>query len=194
MVGFGVRYRHFYPVFIVGLSIYRPDMLCFSWDLGTAGGPVKIRDYVSRPAGPTPPDGQAISATKSRFEHAGLHDFAIDRQNTIPSPRDLPQPGDGRGMQGAFTFRLKNPKGTGRGYFRLIQTEASGSAEPVATWKIFSLLLSLWDLECHKEPLDRPIAHLEDGGVRSWWEDLEERRRENVERAPAVVVGMSFIL
>lgn len=193
--GFEVSRFDLRDTLLVWLTSYRSDMLCFSWDLGTAGGPSKIRDYVSRPAAATPDEGQTNSATKTRFEHAGLYDFAIDRQSTMPSPRDLPLPGGGRGMQGAFTFRLKNPKGTGRGYFRLIQTELSGSeGKETSTWKLFSLMLTLWDLDGHEEPLDRPIAHEEDGGVRSWWEDLEERRREDAGKAPAVLVGASFVV
>jgi len=103
-------------------------------------------------------------------------------------------PGGGQAIQGSFTFTVSNPKGKGRGYFRLIQIPvAFDGPQPIAfAWKAFSVLLSLWDLEGHEESFsNRGDGHVHDPitGVRRVWEDLEEERKSKIEEDPTVLVG-----
>jgi len=93
-----------------------------------------------------------------------------------------------RGLEGAFRFCVGNPRGFGRGYFRLVQTG------PGAKWKAFSVLLSLWDLEGYVEKFGRVNGHLDDPvtGRRRLWDDVREERKRAVEKDPVAVIGGSL--
>ena len=162
-------------------------MLCFAWDFAAVGpGPDNILEFISR----APHDASLNPKLHStRFEHAGLHSFTIDRKSTLPSPRPSQAPEGMRGVEGAFSFCVGNPRGFGRGYFRLVQIN------PGAKWKAFSVLFSLWDLEGHVERFERVNGHLDDPvmGKRRLWDDLKEERRRVVEEDPVAVIGECFL-
>jgi len=108
----------------------------------------------------------------------------------------MPLPGDGEAIQGSFNFSVSNPKGTGRGYFRLIKVPDEGKEPNSFTWKAFSVLLSLWDLEGHEESFARGDGHVHDPitGARRVWEDIEEERKLKIEEDPTVLVGSCILI
>ena len=158
-------------------------MLCFSWDFASVGpGAAKIAEHLSLP--PSSPSAGATDL-KTRIEYAGLHSFALDHKSTLPSPRRTHIPGV-NAMEGAFTFSLGNPKGTGRGYFRLFQVP---SPDGGLKWKAASVLLSLWDLAGHEESFERTDGHISDLSGRGLWDDVEEEKKAAVESDPTVLIG-----
>lgn len=159
------------------------DMLCFAWDFASVGpGAAKIVEHISLPPSTSSP---RATGSRTRIEYAGLHSFALDHKSTLPSPRKTPIPGV-NAMEGAFTFSLSNPKGTGRGYFRLFQVPSS---EGKLTWKAASVLLSLWDIAGHVESFDRVHGHISGLSGRGLWDDVEDEKKASIESDPTVLIG-----
>jgi hypothetical protein len=116
---------------------------------------------------------------KSRFEHAGLHNFQIETTSTIGPPGTFSLPGNpnGKGVSAAFTFAIKSPPAMGRGFLRIVP-DLDGS------WKAFTLLTNLADLVGHEEPSERPCGYLQ-----PTWEEVHAKKISDIENDPTVLIS-----
>ncbi|KAJ7749873.1 FAD/NAD(P)-binding domain-containing protein [Mycena olivaceomarginata] len=144
------------------------DLLCFSWDFRTMAGRGKISEFLDNKS----------AGSKSRIEHAALHNFQIETTSTIGPPATFPVPGNPgvQGVSAAFAFSVTSPPASGRGFFRLFPDGAGG-------WKAFTVLMNLAELAGHEEPTGRPLIS---GDI--IWEEERAKKIIEIENDPTVVI------
>ncbi|KAJ7612692.1 FAD/NAD(P)-binding domain-containing protein [Roridomyces roridus] len=144
------------------------DLMCFSWDFKSVAGRDQIVRFLSV---------SSESGGKSRFEHAQLHNFELDKSIL---PAKFPVPGHPQllGVSAAFTFAITSPPATGRGFVQLFPDGEGGQ------WKAFTVLTNIQDLDGHEEPQEGIEGYF--GGTT--WEEEHARKMAEIESDPTVLI------
>ncbi|KAJ7491732.1 FAD/NAD-P-binding domain-containing protein [Mycena galericulata] len=137
---------------------YLRDVLVFTWKNRTLSGRMQIAAYLD-----------------STVKPAKVSNAALDTR-TYLTPEYGPITHAAAGVSSGFTF--DTAVGPGQGYFSLVK-DAAGE------WKALMVFMTLADIRGHEEAGPEAGVY---GGHTLAWHDIDQARRDEIERAPHVLI------